>query len=1017
MDEPIARALVVGAGVAGIRAALDLAESGHEVLLTDRSPAIGGILSKLDVQFPSDHCGMCRMLPFVGRENASQFCMRKSLYHDNITILPDTEVVGCEGEPGAFAVRLKHRARWVDTELCIGDGACADVCPIEVPDEFNEGLTRRKAIFRPVPQNLPNLYVIDRDVCTRCGECLSVCPTGAIDLNAEDREEEVTVGAVVLAIGAGLYDPAEEPNFYGFGRSPHVLTSLGFERSVSENGTYSGPLLRPADGKEVKRIAWLSCVGSRNRRLGRDHCSSVCCMFALKEAVLAKEHGGPDTDAVFFYMDLRSFGRDYYRYQSAAEEKGVRLVRCRSHAVFSDGAGDPLIRYFDAEGQAHEEAFDLVVLAAGQDATKEMAELAGTFGVEVEGNGFVRTDGTHRVRTSRPGIYACGSFTGLKDINETLIEGSAAACEAGQLLRSKGLTPRPAAPSREERAVDRELPAVSVLLCRWPQTEGEHGIDFDRLADEVRSVRDVVEVRVLDEACRKGLDEMKAGLASTSANRVVIAACLPYVYKQGLRTAALAAGFNSALVEVIDLRGAVRRAVRSGNGVDPLAEALSLVRGNVEALAVRDPVHATRCPVEHRALVVGGGPAGMQAALSLARHGSEVVLVERADRLGGHALELRTTLEGLDPRRLVQSMAEEVRSQSGIRVLTGAEVVASNGRAGSYRSRIRVADEEELVEVRHGATIVATGGVEAGTDLYGHGRSDAVMTQGELERALADGALDPSSLRQVVMIQCVGSRDADGRAYCSRVCCSAALKNAFSLLERNADLRLLVLYRDIMTYGFKERYYTEARARGVLFSSYDPDRKPEVDLEDGKPVVRYRDEVLGDELEIRPDLLVLSTGMVPTNGSDLPGLLGLNLTADGFLEEADYKFRPVETLKEGVYVCGLSHSPRSIPESLAMAEAAAMRALTVLSRNELVSARLVSRVREAYCATCEICVGLCPYEARTVEDGRVVVDELACQGCGICVAACPSGAATFAGLAERQVMATLDAQLGSALEL
>ena len=297
MDGVIGKTLVVGAGVAGIRAALDLAESGYEVLLTENSPAIGGLLSKLDVQFPSDHCGMCRMLPYVGREDASQFCMRKSLYHDHITILTDTDVIACEGEPGAFAVTLRHRARWVDTELCIGDGACVEVCPVEVPDEFNEGLTQRKAIHRPVPQNLPNLYVIDRTSCSQCAECVSVCPTGAINLEAKDTEEQVEVAAVVLAVGAGLYDPAEEPNFYEYGRSPHVLTSLGFERAVSKNGTYAGKLLRPADGREVKRIAFLSCVGSRNRRLGRDYCSSVCCMFALKEAVLAKEHGGPETDA------------------------------------------------------------------------------------------------------------------------------------------------------------------------------------------------------------------------------------------------------------------------------------------------------------------------------------------------------------------------------------------------------------------------------------------------------------------------------------------------------------------------------------------------------------------------------------------------------------------------------------------------------------------------------------------------------------------------------------------------
>lgn len=1015
-DTNTGRALVVGAGIAGIRAALDLAETGYDVLLTESSPAVGGILSKLDFQFPTDHCGMCRMLPFVGRESASQFCMRKSLFHDGISIRPNTEVVACQGEPGRFEVTLRTRAQRVDDTICIGDGECAAVCPVEVSDGFNEGFTPRKAIYRPVPHNLPNHWVIDPVACTDCGDCVRVCPVNAIDLEAQDTEETVTVGAVVLATGAGLFDPTTPSDFYNYGASPHVVTSLEFERLLSGTGTYHGDIRRPADGKEAKRIAWIQCVGSRNRRLGRDFCSSVCCMFALKEAVLAKERGGPDTDAVIFYMDLRTFGKDYYRYRETAErDHGVRTVRCRPQSVHPNRDGDPVIRYFDADGHPREETFDLVVLATGQTPPVEASALQRVFGFSLNTYGFAETSGNVDLSTSTPGVFVCGSFTGLKDISDALVQGSAAAAEVGALLCARGLLPRPHVTPPPARDVSREEPRVAVILCQWPRSEGGQPVDFQILAREVAALEDVSEVHVVEEVCRAGADKALEILKASAANRVLFAACLPYKYKRGLMELAELAGFNGTLINILDLRSELRRAAANGNGRSLDHLAISRLWTGVRALCARDPVDVKCIPVARHALVVGGGLAGMQAALTVARHGVPVTLVERSPRLGGHALDLRTTVEGMDPAALVERVTAEVVGTPEIRVLVESEVLSSSGSVGQFQSVLRMPDGSMETMV-HGATILATGGMEAPAEgAYLHGTHDGVLTQEALEQALADGSLSAENLGTVVMIQCVGSREAGHREYCSRLCCSSALKNARRILELNPSARVMVLYRDMMTYGFKEVHYSAAREWGVVFSTYSLDKKPVATLDEGRIAVSFTDEILGEEVTVHPDLLVLSTGVVPRDQSHVAKVFGVNTGESGFLEEADYKFRPVEMLKEGITVCGLAHSPRSMTESMTMAAAAGERALTVLMQDVLTTARLISRVRQAACAVCELCVHLCPYQARRLDpaEGVIVVDPLACQGCGICTAACPSSAAVLTGQAERQIMASLDAELCS----
>ncbi len=1015
--EHIGRTLVVGAGVAGIRAALDLAEVGYRVLLTDASPAIGGLLSKLDNQFPSDHCGMCKMLPVVGREYASQYCMRKSLFHDNIKIMPFTEVAAIQGEPGNFEVELVQRARHVDTDVCIGTGLCDQACPIEVPDEFNQGLTARKAIFQPVPHNLPNMYVIDMEACDKCGKCVEVCPVNAINLEAQDERSTVTVDAIVFAAGTGLYDPATDHEMTHYTVSRNVVTSLEFERMLSGSGSYDGAIHRPLDGAPAKRIAWLQCMGSRNRKQGRDYCSSICCMFALKEAVLAHEKGGPDVETTIFYMDMRTFGKDFYRYREHAEEKhGVNLVRCRVHRLLPMPDGSVRVRYFDQKsGEFAEASFDLVVLSTGQTPGKDNAHLAELLDIELNQVGYFPSVGFDKVNTPREGVFTCGSFTGLTDIGESLSSGSAAASEASKLMESlhKHYKEDPELPPA--RDVTREEPSVAVILCRWNSGKMPDDVNMESVQEALAKRRGVGEVHVVETLCRgEGYDQAKEILEQTKCNRVLFGACLPYIYRKRLNLLAQTAGFNPALVEVVDLRSLIQRQLAEKDLSTLMRRVNQRAVVSIEKLKASDPLELHTIPIEQHALVVGGGVAGMRAALSLAERGVAVDLIERTDELGGRPLKrLHYTLEGSDPAALVTDMQQRVWEHKRITVYKQAEVVKSSGALGRFTTFIKNG-EEEAIELHHGAAIVATGGQEAPTTEYCYDDSDQVVTQAELEEQLANGGTDPAELGTVVMIQCVGSREKGAREYCSRICCAAALKNAFKILERNPTARILVLYRDMMTYGKLEHFYTEARKAGVTFACYDLDSKPQVEIVDGKPVVRFEDPVLRQQIEVNPDLLALSTGIEPdASNAQLAEVLGVERTQDGFFQEAESKWRPVDFLKEGIFLAGTAHSPRPIDEVIVQAEAAAQRAYTYLSRHHVTIARVVSRIHDALCARCQACVEVCPYNARAFDPDAscIVVDTAACQGCGMCAVACPNSAAEVMGINEKQTMALIDATL------
>ncbi len=985
--------LVVGAGAAGVRASLDLAEMGYRVYLSDKSPSVGGALVHMDRWFPNNHCGLCKMLPVFARDDTSQYCLRRGFIHPNIEILSMTEVGQVRGEAGDFSVTLKSVPSGVNQDLCIGCGLCVDVCPVEAPDAFNEGLGKRKAIYLRNPWMPSNAYVIDWAACTKCGVCAEKCPTKAVDLSAQAGTRDIRVGSIILSTGFEEFDP-ESAAQYGHGRFPNVLTSIELERILSQSGPTDGQLVRPSDQKVPKSVAFLQCVGSRDMK--RTYCSYACCMYALKEAMLIKQLH-PETEIEIFYMDMRTFGKGYYRYYQQAVDMGIKFTRSRVPVVKQDfKTGDLIITASAEDGGLKQRRFDMLVLSVGQTPSPRFKELAESLGIKLDESDFCETSELMPVDTNKLGVYICGSASGPKDIAESIIGASAAAGRAAlfaaPLQRAEG----------QVRPAEATPPKTAVLLCDCGQ-EISSVIDMDKLLQACRVLPSVVYAERSPYLCLSdAVKEIKARMEQQGANRLVLGTCAPFISRKLSSDIAV----DPSLIQVVNLREEVAWPNRNSPAA-ATGKARALIGMAVERLRLQESVPLPHIVTKQSALIIGGGLAGMVAALSIAGMGYEVHLVERETELGGRARDMRFTLEGNDIQALVRQTIQEVESNPLIHVYLGTQIVGVEGYAGNFKVKFSGSDDARSV-LEVGSIVVATGADDLKTTEYLYGQNEKVITQEELEKRIAAGQLE--DVKSVAMIQCVGSRD-EKRPYCNRFCCSQALMNALLIKELKPEAQVVVFYRDLMSYGFVERYYTRAREKGVLFVRYDPDTKPEVTGDNGKLKVTAKEPAVGGKIMMEPDLLVLSTPVVPRDEGQLARLLGVDFDEDGFFREAEVKFRPVDFLKDGVFLCGLAHSPRSLGESIMQAQAAGQRASSILSRDKLVSGRTVSEVKQRWCAGCEMCIAVCPYGARVKDEkeGVVVVLEALCQGCGACVVSCPSGAAGLRGFSDKQVLSMMDA--------
>jgi len=1015
VQNDFADVMVVGGGISGIQAALDLASSGYRVYLVDKSPTIGGKMAQLDKTFPTNDCSMCIESPkFIE-------CDR----HPNIEILTYTEVDTVEGEAGDFEVTLTRKARYVKEDLCTGCTVCAEYCPIPVPDPFNQELSDNKAVHIYFSQAVPLVPYID-DRCRfledeRCTICESVCKNDAIDLHQKPSKQVVKVGAIVLSPGYGVFDPKLRGD-YGYGKYQNVVTSLDFERLLCATGPHEGEILRPSDKQHPHKIAWIHCVGSRQvLEGGHSYCSSVCCSYIQKQVILTKDHDA-DAEAVIFHNDIRSFGKDFERfYQRTANLPGVEFIR----SYVDVGREIPetknvTIRYATDDGGVKEQEFDLVVLGVGLGPPKDVLHLAEQFGIELDAHGFCKTDPANPIATTRPGVFVSGAFKGPIDIPESVMSASGASAQVGALLQARRGKLDQERVYPEERDVSEEEPRVGVFTCHCGANIGRV-VDIPDVTEYAKGLEHVAHA---EEGLFICSTDAAAGIAETirekKLNRVVVAACTPRTHEPLFRDTLREGGINQYFFDMANIREHCSW-VHSKQKEEATVKAKDIIRMSVARTIDLEPLEEFQLPVNKTTLVVGGGVAGMTSALALADQGFEVHLVEKEKDLGGMARRIRTTLEGLDVQQYLADLIRRIYKHQSVHVSHAATITDVSGYVGSFVTTLE--SEGRQKTVHHGAVIIATGADEYTPTEYGYEDSEQVWTQLELEERLHEGDEALAKARSLVMIQCVGCRQ-EGREYCARVCCSQAVKNALALKAKYPELEITILYRDMRTYGFSEDSYREAAELGVGFVRWDPDGAdggPEVTAatgQSGQPAlqVAVADPVLGKRLALEADIVALSVAVVPSaSTAEITRLFKVSVNPDGFFQEAHVKLRPVDFAADGIYVCGAGHYPKHLTEAVSQAYGAAGRAVTLLSHETVTASGAVCEVEEDACVSCGACITACTYGAihwrETPTGKKAEVNPALCKGDGLCCAKCPTDAVVLKHFTNDEIVNQIDAAL------
>jgi heterodisulfide reductase subunit A len=935
--------------------------------------------------------------------------------------------VGAIGVVGRGAKRQIMTPFGEFSDICRTCGACSFICPTgRFKDigkisgreakpkfsEFNACLDTRGNIYRLYPQAMPAAPAIDTSNCVQfltgdCGACATSCPAEAIDYKTKDVRESLEVGAVIMAPGFRAFDPSKY-TAYEYANHPNVITSLEMERILSASGPYQGHMVRPSDHQEPKKIAWLQCVGSRDlNHCDNSYCSAVCCMYAIKQAIIAKEHSkNIPLDTSIFFMDMRTHGKEFEKYYwRAQDEHGVRFIRSRVHSIDHLPGDNLQIRYISEDGTIQREDFDMIVLSVGLEASQDAMDLAAALKVETKPDTrFAKTDYFTPVNTSKDGVFVCGVFQSPKDIPQSVMEASAAAAAAGELLaqaRGKDVKVQVLPP---EKDVSKEEPRIGVFVCNCGINIGGV-INVPLLAEYARTLPHVAYVEENLFTCSADTQAViLKKIEEHQLNRVLVASCSPRTHAPMFMETIRQAGLNPYLFEMANIRDQDSW-VHMHEPEAALEKAKVLVRGVAARLVNLEPLHKMEFPVFKSALVIGGGVAGMEAARSIADQGFQVYLVEKTDKLGGNAWNLVVSAKGHNYRGYLENLIKSVENHPHIEILFNTAVKETSGFVGNFNTELVPPEGPRTVE--HGATVIATGGYAYAPEEYQYGKHPDIFTSLELDKAIDEKDARLNAAKQAVFIQCVGSREPQ-RPYCSRLCCTHSVESAIELKKLNPDLDVFVLYRDLRTYAERELLYKEAREKGVIFIRFDLESKPRVDITPENTIkVTVVDPILGRPVALNPDILTLASAILPNPTDELGEIFKVPRNAEGFFNEAHAKLRPVDFPSDGIFLAGLAHYPKPMDESIAQAKAAAGRAATVLGQDKVSVGGVVAVVDPDKCAVCLTCVRACPFNVPVIDYtiDAAYIDPAKCQGCGVCPSECPAKAITLKHFTDAQIIA------------